>query len=115
MSACQADVFAATDTSAASPAPTHYTSPITVEEIAASVNLSPSYFTKLFKEATSFSPYDYLLHVRLEKAKELLEDMTVNIKDVGSSVGYRDSNYFTKVFKRIVGVTPTEYRTQKLM
>ena len=46
----------------------------------------------------------------MEKAKELLADISVNVKDISQRVGYRDSNYFAKVFKRIVGVTPSEYR-----
>ena len=47
----------------------------------------------------------------MEKAKELLRDLTINIKDVSRRVGYHDSGYFTKVFKRITGVTPSEYRS----
>ena len=46
----------------------------------------------------------------MEKSKELLNDITVNIKDISSKVGFRDSNYYTKVFKRMEGMTPTEYR-----
>ena len=52
----------------------------------------------------------YLTELRVEKAKELLEDMTINVKDISQKVGFRDSSYFTKVFKRITGVTPSEYR-----
>ena len=52
----------------------------------------------------------YLSELRIEKAKELLADVTINVKDIGQKVGYRDSSYFTKVFKRFTGVTPSEYR-----
>ena len=52
----------------------------------------------------------YLTELRVEKAKELLEDMTINVKDISQKVGFRDSSYFTKVFKRITGVKPSEYR-----
>ena len=86
-----------------------------MQDAARAMGYADAYFCKIFRESFDKSFMVYLADYRMEKAKELLEDMTVNIKDVGSSVGYRDSNYFTKVFKRIVGVTPTEYRTQKLM
>ena len=50
----------------------------------------------------------------MEKAKQLLADVVNNVKNISASVGYRDSNYFAKVFKRVVGTTPTEYRMQVL-
>ena len=53
---------------------------------------------------------NYLTNLRIEKAKVLLKDVSFNIKEVGASVGYTDSNYFTKVFKRAVGMSPSEYR-----
>ncbi|MDO4514230.1 MAG: response regulator [Lachnospiraceae bacterium] len=93
----------------------NYAQDISMQDAARAMGYADAYFCKIFKESFDKSFMVYLADYRMEKAKELLEDMTVNIKDVGSSVGYRDSNYFTKVFKRIVGVTPTEYRTQKLM
>ncbi len=92
----------------------NYAEDISMQDAAKAMGYADAYFCKIFKESFDKSFMVYLADYRIEKAKELLEDMTVNIKDVGSSVGYRDSNYFTKVFKRIVGVTPTEYRTQKL-
>lgn len=93
----------------------NYAQDISMQDAARAMGYADAYFCKIFKESFDKSFMVYLADYRMEKARELLEDMTVNIKDVGSSVGYRDSNYFTKVFKRIVGVTPTEYRTQKLM
>ncbi len=56
----------------------------------------------------------YLSEYRVEHAKKLLENISININDISSKVGYRDSNYFEKVFKRITGVTPTEYRIRTL-
>ena len=88
----------------------HYTSPITVEEIAASVNLSPSYFTKLFKEATSFSPYDYLLHVRLEKAKELLCQTELSISDIAYRTGFHSDANFIYCFKKEISISPLQFR-----
>ena len=56
----------------------------------------------------------YLNELRIEKAKQMLEDAMRNIKDISSEVGYRDANYFAKVFKRITGVTPSDYRGMAL-
>ena len=52
----------------------------------------------------------YLSEYRIDKAKELLAQPTVNIKDIGRKVGYPDANYFAKVFRRITGQSPSEYR-----
>ena len=68
------------------------------------------YFSKIFKQLFDDTFINYLTNVRIEKAKVLLKDVSFNIKEVGASVGYTDSNYFTKVFKRAVGMSPSEYR-----
>ena len=57
---------------------------------------------------------DYINKFRMEQAKQLLADVRINVKDISTNVGYRDSNYFAKVFKRAVGSTPTEYRMEVL-
>ena len=69
---------------------------------------------KIFKQCFDKNFIVYLSEYRVARAKELLGDVLINVKDVSQKVGYRDSNYFAKVFKRIAGVTPTEYRTQVL-
>ena len=78
------------------------------------MNYSDAYFCKIFKQCFGKGFIVYLSEYRVEKAKELLSDVAINIKNVSQEVGYRDSNYFAKVFKRIVGETPTEYRIQSL-
>lgn len=92
----------------------HYMEDIALQDVAAAMNYSDSYFCKLFKQCFDKSFVSYLTWFRIERAKELLSDILVNVKDVSINVGYRDSNYFTKVFKRMVGVTPSEYRLQVL-
>lgn len=93
---------------------THYREDIALQDVAAAMNYSDAYFCKLFKQCFDKSFVSYLTWFRMEKAKEMLGDVLVNVKDVSVNVGYRDSNYFTKVFKRMVGVTPSEYRLQAL-
>lgn len=92
----------------------HYRNDIALQDVAAAMNYSDAYFCKLFKQCFDKSFVAYLTWYRIEKAKEQLEDILVNVKDVSLNVGYRDSNYFTKVFKRMVGVTPSDYRMQVL-
>lgn len=91
-----------------------YMEDIALQDVAAAMNYSDSYFCKLFKQCFDKSFVAYLTWFRMEKAKELLGDILINVKDVSVKVGYRDSNYFTKVFKRFVGVTPSEYRLHVL-
>jgi len=88
----------------------HYMEDISLQDAAEQLHYSDAYFCKFFKQNFDKSFIVYLSELRIEKAKELLADVTVNIKDIGQRVGYRDSSYFTKVFKRFTGVTPSEYR-----
>lgn len=88
----------------------HYKEDISLQDVAGSLNYSEAYFCKIFKQCFDKSFLVYLTDYRVEKAKALLADMMINIKDISAEVGYRDSNYFTRVFKRSTGITPTEYR-----
>ncbi len=88
----------------------HYKEDISLQDVAGSMNYSDAYFCKIFKQCFDKSFLVYLTEFRVEKAKALLADMSINIKDVSLEVGYRDSNYFARVFKRREGITPTEYR-----
>ena len=88
----------------------HYMEDISLQDAAAQLNYSDAYFCKFFKQNFDKNFIMYLSELRVEKAKELLADMTVNIKEISQRVGFRDSGYFTKVFKRVTGVTPSEYR-----
>ncbi len=93
----------------------HYMEEIALQDAAEAMRYSEAYFCKLFKQCFDKSFVMYLTEFRVEKAKQLLADVRINIKDISTQVGYRDSNYFAKVFKRIAGITPTEYRTQALV
>ena len=88
----------------------NYMYDISMQELARRMNYSETYFCKLFKQYFDQNFTAYLTEYRIAEAKKLLEQPTFNIKDVGKAVGYSDSNYFTKVFKRITGQSPTEYR-----
>lgn len=87
-----------------------YMEDLSLQEVAEHFHYSDAYFCKIFKQCFDKGFIEYLTQFRVEKAKILLEDISVNVKDISQKVGYHDSNYFTKVFKRIVGQTPSEYR-----
>ena len=92
----------------------NYMDDISLQTVAEAMNYSDAYFCKIFKQCFDKNFIVYLSEYRVARAKELLGDVLINVKDVSQKVGYRDSNYFAKVFKRIAGVTPTEYRMQVL-
>lgn len=90
----------------------HYMNDISMQDVARMMNYSEAYFCKLFKQCFSCNFTAYLTQFRMEEAKKLLAEPTVNVKNIGEAVGYSDSNYFAKVFKRYTGSSPTEYRTE---
>ena len=77
------------------------------------VDISPYYFSKVFKDETGENFIEYLTTIRIEKAKELLRGSNLSMKEICSAVGYSDPNYFSRTFKKNVGVTPTEYKEGK--
>lgn len=91
---------------------THFTEDISLDEVAAYVQLSPYYFSKLFKERMDGTFIDYLTQKRIERAKSLLTKTKLSLKEICFNVGYRDPNYFSRVFKKITGKTPSTYRKQ---
>ncbi len=92
----------------------NYMHDLTLSSIAETMNYSDAYFCKIFKQCFGVSFVMYLADLRVKKAKEMLEDITINIKEISGLVGYQDPNYFTKVFKRMVGMTPSDYRIKAL-
>lgn len=89
----------------------NYGEDISLQDIAGAFGYSEVYFCKLFKQNFGMNFITYLNEYRMDMAKKLLANPMINIKDVGFKAGYRDANYFTRVFKRMVGMTPSEYRS----
>ncbi|MDF2886466.1 MAG: two component transcriptional regulator, AraC family [Lacrimispora sp.] len=87
---------------------------ISMSETARAIGYSEPYFCKMFKQQFGQSFTSYLAEYRVGEAKKMLEQPNVNVKEIGVRVGYADSNYFTKVFKRLEGLNPSEYRMNKL-
>lgn len=88
----------------------NYKKDISLDDVSRSVDISPYYFSKLFKEETGENFIEYLTNLRIERAKKLLQVRDMSIKTVCLETGYSDPNYFSRIFKKQVGVTPTEYR-----
>lgn len=87
---------------------------ISLELVATEVYLSHYYFSHLFKRELKMTFIDYLTKVRLEAAEKLLKSLNLNVNQIAYAVGYQDPNYFSKVFKRNLGVSPLEYRQRIL-
>lgn len=88
----------------------HMEKEITVEEVAGWVHLSPSYFSKMFKDSTGFSPYDYLLRLRLERAKELLINTGMPVGEIAYRTGFNSQANFIYFFKKQTGFSPLKFR-----
>ena len=88
----------------------NYICDISMQEAAEEMGYSDAYFSKLFKQYFNQNFTAYLTEYRIKKAKELLSNTNHSIKDISRMVGYTDSNYFAKIFKRLVGEIPSKYR-----
>lgn len=85
---------------------------ISMEEMAGYFQISVNYFHKIFKQYNKVPCGEYIINVRVEKAKEYLKRPQLNVRETAAMVGYADSNYFARVFKKKTGLTPLEYRNQ---
>lgn len=90
----------------------NYRQPLSLENIAEFFHLNPSYLSSQFKIRTKETITQYINHVRIDKAKKLLESSEVNLQHLAESIGYKDQVYFCKVFKKLTGITPGEFRNK---
>ena len=91
-----------------------YHLPLSADALAKQYSITPAYLNKIFKQYKGVRPSEYLLNLRMERAREMLETMPdVLVKDVANSVGYSDPYYFSKVFNRTTGLWPTECQKKK--
>ncbi|UKS28488.1 response regulator [Paenibacillus sp. HWE-109] len=87
-----------------------YSTSFKMSDLAKEVNFTEPYLSSLFKKETGETMIDYMIRIRMKKARELLKDPTVKIYEVADAIGYSDPNYFAKLFKKIEGIYPQEYR-----
>jgi AraC-like DNA-binding protein len=89
----------------------HLNQPLHVAKLAALANFSPSHFFALFKRRTGCAPIDFFIRLRMQHACQLLEATSLNVKEVAAVLGYDDPFYFSRTFKAVNRVAPSEYRT----
>jgi AraC family transcriptional regulator len=85
---------------------------ISVEDLAAEVGLSSHYFTETFRRTIGVTPYRYLSNQRIEKSKELLRQGKHSIGKIAKTVGFSSHKQFSSHFRKVVGVTPAQYRRE---
>ena len=90
----------------------HYNENLSINGLAELYNMSPNYFSSVFKRELDQSAVNYITEVRMEKAREYLKDTDLSVIEIAENVGYEDSQYFFRVFKKTTGVTPLQYRQQ---
>ena len=83
---------------------------ISLAAMAKIAEVTPHHFASLFTKATGLSPHQYVLRARIERAKIHLQDEMLSVAQVSKLTGFRTQEHFTKVFRRIVGVTPSKFR-----
>lgn len=88
----------------------NYGQQISLEDVAAAGNISGNYLSRLFKEEMGVGFNEYLTQVRLEESERLLAKTGLSIKEIAAMVGYLDEKYYSKLFKKVTGIKPTEYR-----
>lgn len=88
----------------------HYSSNVSLEGIAEELNISPNYLSSLFRKETRESVVEYLTRYRIDRAKELLTTTDYRIYEIGQMVGYESEQYFSRVFKKVVGVPPAKFK-----
>ena len=92
----------------------HQTEHLRLGHVAKAVNTSTFYFCKMFKKATGINFTDYLSRVRIEKSKNLLLNPNLRVSEIAFEVGFQSLTHFNRVFKKVLGQSPTEYRAQLL-
>ena len=90
----------------------HYDMPITVNQLAEIENYNATYYSDWFKQQTGVSPSMYLRYIRINRAKELLEETDYTVMDIAVMVGYSSNSTFTRAFHSVAGMTPKEYREE---
>ena len=89
----------------------HFSEEISLEDVSRRVNISPFYFSRLFKQEIGKSFIEYLNDIRIQKAKEYLMDPLFSIKEICRRCGYSDPNYFSRIFRKYEGMSPSEWRS----
>ncbi len=88
----------------------NYMKQLSLEQVAKQFELSSNYFSRIFRDETGITFIDYLIQVRVNKARELIKNSNYKIYEICEMVGYDDPHYFSRIFKKVTGVSPIEYK-----
>jgi AraC-like DNA-binding protein len=91
----------------------HLNEPLSVAKLASVANISSSHFFVLFNRRTGLAPIDFFIHLRMRQARRLLEDTAMSVKDIAATLGYEDPFYFSRLFKAVNKMAPTDYRARR--
>lgn len=86
---------------------------LSLEQLSASFNYSPSHFSMLFQRETGISPISYLVKLKIQKACQYIERSDLKLQDISAALGFEDPTYFSRSFSRIMGMSPSEYRKRE--
>jgi AraC family transcriptional regulator len=90
----------------------HLTGVLRLSELAREAGISTSHFVRSFRQSTGKTPYQFLLHRRVERAQVLMRDPRTSLVEVALATGFADQHHFARVFRRITRVTPSRYRSE---
>jgi AraC-like DNA-binding protein len=88
----------------------HIDGTLTIDQIARQAGLSPAHLSRLFRDQVGFPPIDYFNHLKVQRACRFLTLTPLRIKEIGSRLGYSDQYYFSRVFHKVMGISPAAYR-----
>lgn len=91
----------------------HLNGPLNVATLAAQANVSPSHYFALFKRRTGCAPIDYFIRLRMRQACRLLDTTAMSVKEIAAALGYDDPFYFSRIFKSVNDVPPSDYRAMR--
>ncbi len=92
----------------------HFPAEISLNEVAGALSLSPGYFSTIFKQYTGICFTDYVTEIKIDKAKKLLRETDSKIYEISDLLGFQNAYYFSKVFKKVTGMTPSEFSGKQL-
>ena len=90
----------------------HYNQPIIIEDYAKDRGMTANWFIQSFRKITKFTPMQYILNLRMTNAMNLIDNTNYNMTQIATAIGYDNSMYFSRVFKKHTGMTPTEYKNR---
>jgi len=85
---------------------------LSLTQLAAVAGMSPHYFAELFRRSTGHAPHRYVLLQRMERAKLGLRDIERSVTDVGVDIGFQNASHFARMFRKFVGVSPTQFQSE---